>query len=62
MLLRHLQDVCENLGVLNRYFSCWCHTKSVGSWHGFMFNIFEEKEDVKANVLFSKFSSEMCVK
>ena len=31
MLLRHLQDVCENLGVLNREFSCWCHTKSVGS-------------------------------
>lgn len=37
--LRHLQDVCENLGVLNREFSCWCHTKSVGSWHGFMVNI-----------------------
>ena len=32
MLLRHLQDVCENLGVLNREFPCWCHTKSVISW------------------------------
>lgn len=39
MLLRHLQDVCENLGDLNRFFPCWCHTKSVGSWHGFMVNI-----------------------
>ena len=27
MSLRHLQDVCENLGVLNRKFTCWCHTK-----------------------------------
>ena len=31
MRLRHLRDVCENIGVLNRKFSCQCHTKSVGS-------------------------------
>lgn len=46
MLLRHLQDVCENLGVLNREFSCWCHTKSVGSWRGFTVNIVEEKGEL----------------
>lgn len=36
MLLRHLQDVCENLGVLNGFFPCWCHTKSVVLRHKFV--------------------------